>query len=160
MVNFTDKKNHYHAYGRNFTKKGDYIMEYLRSAGKTAKINGLTLKINGKHKILFDFSAVDALDISDDAKTAIKESVVKNIGCIGGIDVLLYKIDNFTNLIAVLDYMYNPVYSDGKKIYTVVFIDGLRVLEGTNNTNKPLVVIDTLPKTPPLYRNSGDINIT
>ena len=92
------------------------IKEYnlQKTAKKTATVNNL-LFVDGNgltnHKLLFDFSFLDTLEISENEKDAIKEEAVKHCSVANRTAFIFYNADKWTVCDAIAGFNYHRVYN-------------------------------------------------
>lgn len=101
------------------------VKEYklYKSVQKTAKENHLILSDNNisSGKVLFDFSALDSLIVSDIEKGIIINDALKNVCAFSKESFYGAEIDNFTTCIGIAKYYAHPVYSvSGKRLYIIM----------------------------------------
>ena len=98
--------------------------ELFNSAQKTATKNNLVIAENNlsSGKVLFDFSALDSMIISDDEKEVIKEDALKNVCAFSKESFYGAEFDNFTSCIGHALYYKHAVYSEksGKRLYVIM----------------------------------------
>lgn len=95
----------------------------FKSVQKTATTNNLVIAENNisTSKVLFDFSILDMITISDIEKEIIKNDALKNVCAFSKKSFYGAEIDNFTTCIGIAKYYAHPVYSiSGKRLYIIM----------------------------------------
>lgn len=101
------------------------VKEYklFKSAQKTAKQNNLIISDNNisNGKVLFDFTALNSMIISDIEKEIIKNDALKNVCSFSKESFYGSEIDSFTTCIGYALYYAHPVYGKtGKRLYVIM----------------------------------------
>ena len=114
------------------------VKEYkvFKSAQKTAKQNNLIISDNNisNGKVLFDFTALNSIIISDIEKEIIKNDALRNVCAFSKESFYGAEIDNFTNCIGIAEYYAHAVYNKtGKRLYVIM---QLVKIQHTHNERK------------------------
>lgn len=89
----------------------------FKTAKKTAKENGLVYADN---KRIFDFSALDELEIPEDENQAMKETALKTVTANFNTAYCIQRFDNFHFIDGYIDYsVYRTYDSHGKRLYCI-----------------------------------------
>lgn len=107
------------------------VKEYrlFKTISKTMKENNLVMAENNisSSKVLFDFSALDSMTISDIEKEIIKNDALKNV-CAYNIESFYgAEIDNFTSCMGIAYYYKHAVYNtSGRRLYVIMQLAKVR----------------------------------
>lgn len=111
---------------------------YHKTASNTAKANGWTL-VDGyagsKLKRIFDFSLLDALDVPEEDKEAVRRDALKNVypGCRESF--YMEQHDNFTACMGFGNYIPQAVYNKaGKRLYDILHLVSIKHVAQTRKS--------------------------
>lgn len=94
-----------------------------KTAKKTATENNLIV-VDGNgmtdHKMLFDFSFLDTLEIPENEKEAIKEEATKHCSPANRTAFVFYNADNWTSCQIIADFNFHRVYNS--KTWKVLYV--------------------------------------
>lgn len=103
----------------------------FKTAKKTAKENGLVLADNQR---IFDFSALEDMEISREEKQAIKETALKTVTASFNTAYCITRLDNFHFIDGYVDYSVYRVYdTHGKRLYCIFEAANIHHTSGKRN---------------------------
>lgn len=117
------------------------VKEYniKKTAKRTATENNLIF-VDGnmmtEHKLLFDFSFLDSLDIPENEKEAIREESTKHCSITNNTAYIIKTLDKFTLCNAVIDFNYHKVYNSKtwKLMYIIMEVKHVKYFHGERTT--------------------------
>lgn len=104
----------------------------FKTARKTAKENGLVYADNQR---IFDFSALEELEIPEEEKQAMKEVALKTVTTTFNTAYCIHRFDNFHFIDGFIDYSVCKVYdSHGKRLYCIFEAANIHHTAGSRNS--------------------------
>jgi len=108
----------------------------FKSAQKTAKENNLTItKDWNNSNILFDFTLLNDMKITDFEKNCIINDALKHVCASNKEQFYIHEIDNFTVCEGIAYYTCHKVYNvSGKHLYNIMQLNNIKHKHGERKT--------------------------